>query len=170
MVRATGSTGLLVGAVGIELKATLKARKLLILLTGKNAKNTGFAQPRYTRGTRRCPSIEILLRRSPPTSMTRSVAVAAFAMHATFGRSLVALSTRGKVRERFPDFTCRAQLFSHAISHTDLRHGASPSRTLSHAPVYSFKRNAATISPATGWCHSHVEHGKKLDGPADGRQ
>jgi hypothetical protein len=42
----------LVGAVGIELKATLKIRNLLILLNGKNAKNTGFAQPRYTPGTR----------------------------------------------------------------------------------------------------------------------
>jgi len=43
----------MVGAVGIGLKATLKARKLLILLNEKNAKNTGLAQPRYTRGTRR---------------------------------------------------------------------------------------------------------------------
>ena len=39
--------------MGIELKATLKARKLLIPLNAKNAKNTGFAQPRYTRGTRK---------------------------------------------------------------------------------------------------------------------
>jgi len=31
---------MLVGAVGIELKATLEARKLLILLNEKNAKNT----------------------------------------------------------------------------------------------------------------------------------
>jgi hypothetical protein len=38
--------------VGIELKATLKTRKLLILLNEKNAKNTGFAQVRYTAGTR----------------------------------------------------------------------------------------------------------------------
>jgi hypothetical protein len=38
---------------GIELKTTLKARKLLILLNAKNAKNTGFAQVRYTPGTRR---------------------------------------------------------------------------------------------------------------------
>jgi hypothetical protein len=30
----------LVGAVGIELKATLNARKLLITLNGKNAKNS----------------------------------------------------------------------------------------------------------------------------------
>src|ERR1700730_13729285 len=81
---------ILVGAVGIELKATLKTRKLLILLNGKTAKNTGFAQPRYTAGTRRCPSIEKLLRSSPPTPMTRSVAVAALAMHTTFGCSLVA--------------------------------------------------------------------------------
>jgi hypothetical protein len=42
----------MVGAVGIELKATLKTRKLLILLNEKNAKNTRFAQPRYTPGTR----------------------------------------------------------------------------------------------------------------------
>src|SRR5713226_2022904 len=44
--------GRLVGAVGIELKATLKTRKLLILLNEKNAKNIGFAQVRYTAGTR----------------------------------------------------------------------------------------------------------------------
>src|SRR5271157_77035 len=44
---------ILVGAVGIELKATLKARKLLIPLNAKNGKNTEFAQPRYTPGTRR---------------------------------------------------------------------------------------------------------------------
>ncbi len=43
---------MLVGAVGIGLKATLKIRKLLILLNAKNAKNTGFAQARYTPGTR----------------------------------------------------------------------------------------------------------------------
>jgi len=42
------------GAVGIELKATLKTRKLLILLNEKNAKNTGFAEVRYTGGTCRC--------------------------------------------------------------------------------------------------------------------
>ncbi len=42
----------MVGAVGIELKAALKIRKLLILLNAKNAKNTGFAQVRYTAGTR----------------------------------------------------------------------------------------------------------------------
>jgi hypothetical protein len=42
----------MVGAVGIELKATLKTRKLLILLNEKNGKNTGFAQVRYTAGTR----------------------------------------------------------------------------------------------------------------------
>ena len=40
----------LVGAVGIELKAALKTRKLLILLNEKNAKNTGIAQLRYTPG------------------------------------------------------------------------------------------------------------------------
>jgi|SRR5579859_43471 len=45
-------TGLLVGAVGIELKATLKARKLLIPLNGRNAKNIKPAQVRYTAGTR----------------------------------------------------------------------------------------------------------------------
>jgi hypothetical protein len=42
----------MVGAVGIELKATLKARKLLILLNVKNDKNSEFAQVRYTAGTR----------------------------------------------------------------------------------------------------------------------
>jgi hypothetical protein len=41
----------MVGAVGIELKAALKTRKLLILLNEKNAKNTGIAQLRYTPGT-----------------------------------------------------------------------------------------------------------------------
>jgi hypothetical protein len=44
---------MLVGAVGIELKATLKARKLLILLNEKNDKNIEFTQVRYTPGTRR---------------------------------------------------------------------------------------------------------------------
>jgi hypothetical protein len=42
----------LVGAVGIELKATLKTRKLLILLNVKNAKNSQYAEVRYTAGTR----------------------------------------------------------------------------------------------------------------------
>jgi hypothetical protein len=42
----------MVDLVGIGLKATLKIRKLLILLDGKSAENAGFAQPRYTRGTR----------------------------------------------------------------------------------------------------------------------
>ena len=46
------SISCIVGAVGIELKATLKTRKLLILLNEKNAKNTEFAQVRYTPGTR----------------------------------------------------------------------------------------------------------------------
>jgi hypothetical protein len=45
--------GWLVGAVGIELKTTLKARKLLIPVNAKNDKNTEFAQARYTAGTRR---------------------------------------------------------------------------------------------------------------------
>jgi hypothetical protein len=40
------------GTLGIELKATLKTRKLLILLNAKNAKNSEFAQVRYTAGTR----------------------------------------------------------------------------------------------------------------------
>jgi hypothetical protein len=44
--------GFLVGAVGIALKATLKFRKLLILLNGKNITNIRFARPRYTPGTR----------------------------------------------------------------------------------------------------------------------
>lgn len=39
------------GAVGIELKAALKMRKLLILLSAKTTKNNRFAQPRYTPGT-----------------------------------------------------------------------------------------------------------------------
>ena len=39
----------LVGAVGIELKATLRTRKLLIPLNAKNAKNIIFAEVRYTR-------------------------------------------------------------------------------------------------------------------------
>ena len=43
---------MLVGAVGIELRATLKTRKLLIPLSEKNAKITEFAQVRYTAGTR----------------------------------------------------------------------------------------------------------------------
>jgi hypothetical protein len=43
---------ILVGAVGIELKATLKARKLLIPLDAKNAKSREFAQVRYTPGSR----------------------------------------------------------------------------------------------------------------------
>jgi hypothetical protein len=42
----------MVGAVGIGLSATLKARKLLISLNAKNAKNSGFAQVKYTAGTR----------------------------------------------------------------------------------------------------------------------
>jgi len=42
----------LVGAVGIELKTTLKARKLLIPLNAKNVKNSEVAEVRYTRGTR----------------------------------------------------------------------------------------------------------------------
>ncbi len=43
---------ILVGAVGIELKAALKTRKLLIPLNEKNAKNIRFGQVRYTAGTR----------------------------------------------------------------------------------------------------------------------
>lgn len=42
----------LVGTVGIELKATLKTRKLLILLNAKNARNSECAEVRYTAGTR----------------------------------------------------------------------------------------------------------------------
>ncbi len=38
--------------MGIELKATLKTRKLLILLNVKNAKNSEYAEVRYTAGTR----------------------------------------------------------------------------------------------------------------------
>ena len=62
---------MLVGAVGIELKATLKIRKLFIPLDGKNAKNSGFAQPRYTRGTR--PSNTLLSSRLWPTDASRFV-------------------------------------------------------------------------------------------------
>jgi len=47
------SISCMVGAVGIELKATLKARKLLILLNAENDRNSEFAQLRYTPGTRR---------------------------------------------------------------------------------------------------------------------
>lgn len=63
-------------------------------------------------------------------------------------------------------------LYAHVVpqSQRDAVEEASACGTLSHAPMYSFKRKAATISPATGWCHSHLEHGKKLDGPCDGRQ
>ncbi len=43
---------MLVGAVGIEPKALLTGRKLLIRLKAKNAKYTGIAQLRYTPGTR----------------------------------------------------------------------------------------------------------------------
>jgi hypothetical protein len=52
-VRPTDSTELMVGAVGIELKARLKPRKSLILLNEKNTKNTEFTQVRYTPGTQR---------------------------------------------------------------------------------------------------------------------
>jgi len=56
--------------VGIELKAMLKARKLLIPLSPKNDKNIEFAQARYTRGTRppkrkRQPALEITLACTP---------------------------------------------------------------------------------------------------------
>jgi len=44
--------GWLVGTVGIEPKAALKTCKLLIRINAKNAKYTGIAQLRYTRGTR----------------------------------------------------------------------------------------------------------------------
>jgi hypothetical protein len=47
------------GAVGIELKATLKTRKLLIPLIAKNAKNIEVAQLRYTPGTRSWESVDI---------------------------------------------------------------------------------------------------------------
>jgi hypothetical protein len=73
-VRPTDSTGLMVGAVGIELKVTLKTRKLLILLNAKNAKSTGFAQPRYTRGTWRLQRIESKLQEHwHPKSVPRLV-------------------------------------------------------------------------------------------------
>jgi hypothetical protein len=44
---------MLVGAVGIELKAALKTRKLLILRNGKSEKNRKTAKLRYMRGTRK---------------------------------------------------------------------------------------------------------------------
>jgi hypothetical protein len=50
--------GWLVGAVGIELEATLKARKLLIPLNAENAKKSEFAQMRYTAGTRELEMVE----------------------------------------------------------------------------------------------------------------
>ena len=43
---------LLVGAVGIELKAMLKTRKLLIPRTAKSEQIGQTARARYTRGTR----------------------------------------------------------------------------------------------------------------------
>ena len=43
--------GNLVGAVGIELKARLKPRKILILRSAKTAQTPGFAKARYTPGT-----------------------------------------------------------------------------------------------------------------------
>ncbi len=50
-----GNNGDVVGAVGVELKAMLKTRKLLIPLNEKSAKNTELAQVRYTPGTRSLP-------------------------------------------------------------------------------------------------------------------
>jgi hypothetical protein len=50
----------LVGAVGIELKATLKMRKLLILLNEKNAKNTGLVHKTKRRAKGRKHQIQIL--------------------------------------------------------------------------------------------------------------
>ena len=43
---------MLVGAVGIELLVAVKTQKLLILHKGEMAKNTKYAEPRYTWGTR----------------------------------------------------------------------------------------------------------------------
>jgi hypothetical protein len=48
---------MMVRAVGIERKAVLTARKLLIRLNANNAKYTGLAQLRYTPGTRGWRSI-----------------------------------------------------------------------------------------------------------------
>ena len=45
-------------AIGIELRAVLNARKLLILLNEKNDKNTEYAQVRYTPGTRKFRRID----------------------------------------------------------------------------------------------------------------
>jgi len=46
------SISCMVGAVGIELLVALKTRKLVILCRDKMAKNTKYAEPRYTAGTR----------------------------------------------------------------------------------------------------------------------
>jgi len=51
-IAASGQQCFADGAVGIELKATVKRRKLLIALNEKNATNTEPAQARYTVGTR----------------------------------------------------------------------------------------------------------------------
>ena len=40
------------GAVGIELLVALKTRKLVIFCRDKMARNTKYAEPRYTAGTR----------------------------------------------------------------------------------------------------------------------
>ncbi len=55
-------------AVGIELKATLKMRKLLILLNEKNAKNTEFTRVRYTAGTRDLAQCGDRLEKTSPTT------------------------------------------------------------------------------------------------------
>ena len=66
----------LVGAVGIGLKPTLKIRKLLILLNAKNAKNTGFAQPRYTPGTRNQNALRRYFRLYPERFRIRDASTA----------------------------------------------------------------------------------------------
>ncbi len=60
---------------GSRAKATLKIRKLLISLNAKNAKNTEFAQVRYTAGTR--PEMNFTAGLADPANMGRKGCVAA---------------------------------------------------------------------------------------------
>jgi hypothetical protein len=51
-IRATESSGVMVGAVGIEPSSPLQTRKLFILRSDKKYKNARNAEVRYTPGTR----------------------------------------------------------------------------------------------------------------------
>jgi hypothetical protein len=82
----------LVGAVGIELKAMLKARKLLISLNGKNAKNTGFAKRMYTPNTRRQTRVA---RQSACTAVQTKLAPVTFGMMGADPRWLEILKASG---------------------------------------------------------------------------